>query len=68
MSKTIKLCGNNLIEIASYRNPEAVFHIRELKAKEKYCVYDEHLQGYCMGLSTGGVKTLVKKIGGIFNE
>ena len=31
---------------------------------EKYCVYDEHLQGYCMGLSTGEVKKLVRKMGG----
>ena len=31
---------------------------------EKYCVYDEHLKGYCMGLSTGEVKKLVKKMGG----
>ena len=31
---------------------------------EKKCVYDEHLQGYCMGLTPGEVRTLVLKLGG----
>lgn len=31
---------------------------------EKKCVYDEHLQGYCMGLTPSEVKTLVLKLGG----
>ena len=31
---------------------------------EKKCVFDEHLQGFCMGLSAGEVKTLVLKLGG----
>jgi hypothetical protein len=31
---------------------------------EQNCVYDNHLQGYCMGLTPGEVKTLVLKLGG----
>ncbi len=31
---------------------------------EKTCIYDKHLQGYCMGLKPGEVKTLVYKLGG----
>ena len=30
----------------------------------KECVYDEHLQGYCKGLTSGEVRTLVLKLGG----
>ena len=33
-----------------------------LKYINKKCVYDEHLQGYCMGLNTGEVRTLVYKL------
>ena len=33
-----------------------------LKYINKRCVYDEHLQGYCMGLNTGEVRTLVYKL------
>lgn len=32
------------------------------------CVYDKHLQGYCMGLTPGEVKTLVLKIKGGIDE
>lgn len=31
---------------------------KALEYIEKKCVYDEHLQGYCMGLSAGEVRTL----------
>lgn len=31
---------------------------------EQNCVYDIHLQGYCMGLTPGEVKTLALKLGG----
>ena len=31
---------------------------------EKKCTFDSHLQGFCMGLSAGEVKTLVLKMGG----
>ena len=31
---------------------------------EKKCTFDSHLQGFCMGLSAGEVKTLVLKLGG----
>ena len=31
---------------------------------EKTCTYDKHLMGYCRGLKTGEVKTLVYKLGG----
>lgn len=34
----------------------------------KKCVYDEHLQGFCMGLSAGEIKTLVLKLGGNKDE
>lgn len=51
---------------------ETLKEIQELKKQkkeslefiEKKCVYDEHLQGYCMGLTPGEVKTLVLKLGG----
>lgn len=31
---------------------------------EKKCVWDDHLQGYCMGLTPGEIKTLVLKLKG----
>lgn len=31
---------------------------------EKRCTFDSHLQGYCMGLTPGEVRTLVLKLGG----
>lgn len=51
---------------------ETLKEIQELKKQkqealefiEKKCVYDEHLQGYCMGLTPSEVKTLVLKLGG----
>ena len=36
----------------------------ELEFIEKRCTYDSHLQGYCMGLTPGEVRTLVLKLGG----
>ena len=33
-----------------------------LKYINARCVYDEHLQGYCMGLSSGQIRTLVYKL------
>ena len=33
-----------------------------LKYINARCVYDEHLQGYCMGLSSGEIRTLVYKL------
>jgi hypothetical protein len=33
-----------------------------LKYINKRCVYDEHLQGYCMGLNTGEVRTLMYEL------
>ena len=56
---------------------ETDLYIQELKLKIKKlekqkesalkyinarCVYDEHIQGYCLGLSTGEVKTLVHRL------
>ena len=35
-----------------------------LKYIEEECVYDKHLQGYCFGLKSGQVRTLVLKLGG----
>ena len=35
-----------------------------LEYVEKRCTFDSHLQGFCMGLSAGEVKTLVLKLGG----
>jgi hypothetical protein len=32
---------------------------------EKTCIYDKHLCGFCRGLNTGQVKTLVLKLGGL---
>jgi hypothetical protein len=51
---------------------ETLKELQELKKQkqealefiEKKCVYDNHLQGYCMGLSAGEVRTLVLKIKG----
>lgn len=31
---------------------------------EKACTYDKHLMGYCRGLKSGQVRTLVYKLGG----
>lgn len=36
-----------------------------LEYVEKRCTFDSHLQGFCMGLSAGEVKTLVLKMGGL---
>lgn len=35
-----------------------------LRYIEEECVYDKHLQGYCFGLKSGQVRTLVLKLGG----
>jgi hypothetical protein len=51
---------------------ETLKELQELKKQkqealefiEKRCVYDDHLQGYCMGLTPGEVRTLVLKLGG----
>jgi hypothetical protein len=51
---------------------ETLKELQELKKQkqealefiEKKCVYDNHLKGYCMGLSAGEVRTLVLKIKG----
>ena len=51
---------------------ETLKEIQELKKQkqealefiEKRCTYDDHLQGYCMGLTPGEVRTLVLKLGG----
>lgn len=51
---------------------ETLKELQELKKQkqealefiEKKCVYDEHSQGYCMGLTPGEVRTLVLKLGG----
>ena len=55
---------------------ETLKELQELKKQkqealefiEKRCTYDSHLQGYCMGLSVGEVKTLVLKIKGGIDE
>ena len=47
--------------------------LKEVKSKLEYtkkfinsnCIYDEHLQGYCLDLPLGKVRTLMYKIGGI---
>jgi len=47
--------------------------IKELKEQKQEvldyisqeCTYDRHLCGFCMGLNTGQVKTLVLKLGGL---
>lgn len=52
---------------------ETLKEIQELKKQkqealefiEKRCTFDSHLQGFCMGLSAGEVKTLVLKMGGL---
>ena len=52
---------------------ETLKEIQELKKQkqealefiEKKCTFDSHLQGFCMGLSAGEVKTLVLKMGGL---
>ena len=33
-----------------------------LKYINARCVYDEHLQSYCMGLTTGEIRSLVYKL------
>ena len=51
---------------------ETLKELQELKKQkqealdfiEQKCVYDKHLQGYCMGLTPGEVRTLVLKLGG----
>ena len=51
---------------------ETLKELQELKKQkqevldfiEKTCIYDKHLQGYCMGLTPGEVRTLVLKLGG----
>jgi hypothetical protein len=51
---------------------ETLKELQELKKQkqealefiEKRCTYDDHLQGYCMGLTPGEVKILVLKLGG----
>lgn len=45
MSKIIKICGNDLIEIASYRNPEVVFHDSN-NPRHIYPEYDD-FESYC---------------------
>lgn len=55
---------------------ETLKELQELKKQkqealefiEKRCTYDSHLQGYCMGLTPGEVKTLVLKIKGGIDE
>ena len=52
---------------------ETLKELQELKKQkqealefiEKKCTFDSHLQGFCMGLSAGEVKTLVLKMGGL---
>lgn len=49
---------------------ETLKELQELKKQkqealeyiEKRCTYDSHLQGYCMGLTPGEVRTLVLKL------
>ena len=36
-----------------------------LKYISQECTYDSHLCGFCRGLNTGQVKTLVYKLGGL---
>jgi hypothetical protein len=51
---------------------ETLKELQELKKQkqealefiEKRCTYDDHLQGYCTGLTPGEVKILVLKLGG----
>lgn len=55
---------------------ETLKEIQELKKQkqealefiEKRCTYDSHLQGYCMGLTPGEVRTLVLKLKGGIDE
>lgn len=55
---------------------ETLKELQELKKQkqealefiEKRCIFDSHLQGYCMGLTPGEVRTLVLKIKGGIDE
>ncbi len=70
MSKTIKLCGNNLIEMASYRNPEVVFHNsenpRHLKPKyddfESYCDFKEVIDPFVMYSENEKLRSIIREV------
>ena len=56
-------------EISNMNKEEKIKELEEQRKKalefiEKRCTYDSHLQGYCMGLTPGEVRTLVLKLGG----
>lgn len=59
-------------EIISIETLKELQELRKQKQEvlefiENKCVYDNHLQGYCMGLTPGEVRTLVLKIKGGIN-
>lgn len=57
-------------EIISIETLKELQELRKQKQEvldfiEKRCTFDSHLQGFCMGLSAGDIKTLVLKMGGL---
>jgi len=60
----------NDLEASLYYANEEIKKLKQerqeaLEFIEKRCTFDNHLQGFCMGLSAGEVKTLVLKMGGL---